>query len=376
MNINMLKSDYFLLGDFTNMNNRNIPHNTQFNIINFILNIFPFFNSEKEIIKDNPGVNDAKRNLNTHDEMDIERNKNNIKRLENNQNNNNCSLNKNITDNLLKKEEKKENLKFIINKENNKKEDVLNNFPEDELNNTIKEDDKVRNNKYLKINIFKSVDISFNKNINNINNELIHKDSDIKNVYLNKKRLNNYKFDNNIYIPDNYLKTIRVMILDCLIKFINNKIKIFKNNKINFSLCRLQFCPINKERIYHSNVEFDKKFLNLQLKVILSGDISNKYTNFLRDTNSQLVQTLISSENGDYFRELFDLTFLDCLEYIRGTKNSILFDGFPKIEEIIQSKKKNMNKKEIERFKNYINNYEKGLSSKISRFPKKQLKND
>ena len=124
MNINMLKSDYFLLGDFINMNNRNIPHNTQFNIINFILNIFPFFNSEKEIIKDNPSVNDAKRNLNTHDEMDIERNKNNIKRLENNQNNNNCSLNKNITDNLLKNEEKKENLKFIINKENNKKEDV------------------------------------------------------------------------------------------------------------------------------------------------------------------------------------------------------------------------------------------------------------
>ena len=164
------------------------------------------------------------------------------------------------------------------------------------------------------------------------------------------------------------------MILDSLIKFINNKIKEFKNNKIHFSICRLQFCPINKEEIYHSKVEFDKKFLNMTLKVILSWDISKKYTNFLRDANSQLVQTLISSENGEYFRELFDLTFLDCLEYIRGTKNSILFDGFPKIEELIQSKKKNMNKNEIEMFKNYINNYEKGLSSKISRFSKKTIK--
>ena len=79
---------------------------------------------------------------------------------------------------------------------------------------------------------------------------------------------------------------------------------------------------------------------------------------------------MISDENGEYFTELFNLTFLECLECIRGTKNSFLFDGFPKIEEIIANKKNKLHKNDIEKYKYYINNYEISLKHKISRSPK------
>ena len=189
---------------------------------------------------------------------------------------------------------------------------------------------------------------------------------------MNKKRKNPFEVEKNIYIPDSYLKQIRSMILDSLIDFINNKIKKFKNNKISAGICKMQFKPINKEKLYHSKVDYDKQFLDLKLNEILSWDLNKKYTNNLNDANSQLVQDLISDENGQYFIELFDMTFLECLDCIRGNENSnsFLFDGFPTIEEIITNKKNKINKKDIQKYIYYINNYEISLMSKKSRLSK------
>ena len=377
----MLKSDFFQLSDYLNITEKNISNNIQFNSIN-IIKYFSVFDYHEEIINDYLDISIDEIKLYMPSKDDIKRKEESSLRLENIKNNNNIFLNKNITSNHLKKEEKRE-LKIekkefqyiqLSNKDNNnnsKENDLLDNFHNDELNNTIKDDTKEKKNIYLNLNIFNNINFTIDNNINYKSNNIKF---DVKKEYLNKKRKNNYECNNNNhYIPDNDLKKIRSMILDCLIEYINNKIKEFKKNKISMGICKLQFLKINKEKLYHSKIEIDKQFLNKQIKELLSWDISKKYTNYLRDQNSQLVQNLISSENGEYFRALFELTFLDCLKYINGTKNSTLLDGFPEIEEIVVSKGIK-NKQDIERYTNYIKNYEIGLSSKISRYSKKAIK--
>ena len=378
----MLKSDFFQLTDYLNITEKNISNNIQFNSIN-IIKFFSVFDYHEEIINDYLDISIDEIKLYMHSKNDIKIKEESSLRLENIKNNTNIYLNKNITSNYLKKEEKRE-LKIekkefqyiqLSNKDNNnnnsKENDLLDNFHNDELNNTIKDDTKEKKNIYLNLNIFNNINFTIDNSINYKSNNIKF---DIKKEYLNKKRKNNFECNNNNhYIPDYDLKKIRSMILDCLIEYINNKIKQFKKNKISVGICKLQFLPINKEKLYHSKIEIDKQFLNKQIKELLSWDISKKYTNYLRDQNSQLVQTLISSENGEYFRDLFELTFLDCLKYINGTKNSTLLDGFPEIEEIVVSKGIK-NKQDIERYTNYIKNYEIGLSSKISRYSKKAIK--
>ena len=378
----MLKSDFFQLSDYLNITEKNISNNIQFNSIN-IIKYFSVFDYHEEIINDYLDISIDEIKLYMHSKNDIKIKEESSLRLENIKNNTNIYLNKNITSNHLKKEQKrklkieKKEFQYIqlSNKDNNnnnsKENDLLDNFHNDELNNTIKDDTKEKKNIYLNLNIFNNINFTIDNSINYKSNNIKF---DIKKEYLNKKRKNNFECNNNNhYIPDNDLKKIRSMILDCLIEYINNKIKQFKKNKISVGICKLQFLPINKEKLYHSKIEIDKQFLNKQIKELLSWDISKKYTNYLRDQNSQLVQNLISSENGEYFRDLFELTFLDCLKYINGTKNSTLLDGFPEIEEIVVSKGIK-NKQDIERYTNYIKNYEIGLSSKISRYSKKAIK--
>ena len=377
----MLKSDFFQLSDYLNITEKNISNNIQFNSIN-IIKYFSVFDYHEEIINDYLDISIDEIKLYMHSKNDIKIKEESSLRLENIKNNTNIYLNKNITSNHLKKEQKrklkieKKEFQYIqlSNKDNNnnsKKNDLLDNIHNGELNNNIKDDTKEKKNIYLNLNIFNNINFTIDNNINYKSNNIKF---NIKKEYLNKKRKNNFECNNNNhYIPDNDLKKIRSMILDCLIEYINNKIKQFRKNKISVGICKLQFLPINKEKLYHSKIEIDKQFLNKQIKELLSWDISKKYTNYLKDQNSQLVQNLISSENGEYFRALFELTFLDCLKYINGTKNSTLLDGFPEIEEIVVSKGIK-NKQDIERYTNYITNYEIGLSSKISRYSKKAIK--
>ena len=134
------------------------------------------------------------------------------------------------------------------------------------------------------------------------------------------------------------IKEISIILNFWYIKFwLNLKIKKAVNGDIGKGICIKQLLPINKTTLYHSSVEYDKEFLNKKLKEIFSS-ISNKYTSVLNTKNKNLIDDLINlEEHGKYFKELFELSFLDCLEHIRGTKNSELLDELPKIDDIINN---------------------------------------
>ena len=206
--------------------------------------------------------------------------------------------------------------------------------------------------------------------IDSIDNKIENKE------LLNKKRKANNKNEHQSRIAsDNIIKKIRIMILNAIIKFINEKLKIFFNNDIGKGICIKQLLPINRTILSHSSVEYDKEFLNKKLKEILSP-ISNKYTNALNTKNKDLIQDLINLEDkGKYFQELFDLSFLDCLKHISGTKYSDLLNDLPNIDNILIQDKKNINEKEINNYKYIINNYELIIEHKKARNKKKPKNN-
>ena len=203
------------------------------------------------------------------------------------------------------------------------------------------------------------INISYKSNENINNNET--------NTYLGKKKqkndLNEYS-----YIPDKYIKKTRIMTLNSIITFINQQI-------ILFTTKRKRFLSINKEDLSHSSVEYDKEFLDKKLIEIFSS-ISKKYTNYLNNENKKLIEYLINLEDkGKYFQELFELSFLDCIEHINGTKISELLNGLPTMEEMLKNEMTKLNGFDIDKLKNCIKNYKQKVTNKKPRKSKKLKKN-
>ena len=208
-------------------------------------------------------------------------------------------------------------------------------------------------------------------------NKLIDDNKISSKEFLNKKRKENKQYEHQNHLSsDKFIKKIRIMILNAIFKFINEKIKICFNNNIGKGICIKQFLPINKAALSHSSVEYDKEFLNIKLKEIFSS-ISNKFTNILNTKNKELIEYLINIEDkGKYFQELFELSFLDCLEHIRGSKKSELLNDLPNIDNILMQDGKNINEDELNNYKNIIYKYEAIIGHKKTRDKKsKKSKN-
>ena len=99
---------------------------------------------------------------------------------------------------------------------------------------------------------------------------------------------------------------------------------------------------------------------------------------FSSERNKELIEELINDENeeiSNYFRGLFDITFLECLIYFRDDNiyNEYL-QGFPKFSDI----KENFEKKEginfTEHIMKYLQRYEEFLNNKKPRKNKKWTK--
>ena len=218
---------------------------------------------------------------------------------------------------------------FELNKEENteiKKELNENNDFYKEKENIVLSDDNINNNK---------------------NNILPEKRNRKKKIpYKNKKE-------------DKLVKNVRTFILKLLFKSINKKIqKEYNRHK--------KFLRIGSKKLSHSSVEYDKDFLNLRIKDILSSKISRKYNGFYKDNNIKLIKELTRPENKEKkFEELFNLTFIEYLTIVRKLNN---------FNEVLKEELKESTEEEFILFKECVDNYESIVGEKKSK--KKNLKID
>ena len=201
------------------------------------------------------------------------------------------------------------------------------------------------------------INIEIKTNMNNPNPIILNDISKGEKEYLRKKRS----------VSDNEIKKGRNILLNSIFRFVNKKIRIIFNNDIGKGISIKQFVKISKKELNHSNVEFDKNYLNTKLKEIFSGDISGKFTNFLINKNEKLLQNLIKI---DYFKELFELTFLQCIEHINGAKFIPLLEGFETLDEILLNEEEKLKENDIENYKYIIENYKQCVENKFSRKPR------
>lgn len=173
----------------------------------------------------------------------------------------------------------------------------------------------------------------------------------------------------NKFSDDNVIRKCKTILLKYLMYFINITIQEVYNNNGGDGMNKRQLLKMNKKQIVNSKVKYNQEFLNKQLKDIFSDTITTKYKYLDNDFNQKLIQNLLNEKDekkSQKFKQLFELTFLECLKHFRGDKNIEVLIGMTTLNEACQ-KLKGESQSYIDTFKNYINKFEEIILKKKSR---------
>ena len=261
----------------------------------------------------------------------------------------------------------------FLDEQKNEGQNYLLVFPNNDINNesindSINEINMTEHIFYQKVQNKEDNIVSMKEEISESNNKSSITDNDKE--YIGKKRENK---NNNKYTHDKIRKRVRIIVLKAIIYFVNEKIKFFYKN-IGKGLLEKQFKEVEKTNLSHSKVDYDKIFVEYKLKEIFSWNISSKITSFLKEHNKNLLQQLINSEiGGNYFKELFEMTFSQCLEHIQGKKNYEILNGMMNLEKTMENfcDEKEINDNTFcENFNLVFMNYQELVEKKTARKPR------
>lgn len=274
---------------------------------------------------------------------------------------------------------------FIIINNNNKVNSMI--FICNKNSNFIDLKEKSKDNLFIHINNIESYEEKkiqeFDNNISTsplINEEKNQQEKEIKvetgeelkeNKILGKKRkASNLKRKHNKFCDDNLRRKIKHIIISNLLNFINKKIYDFYDGDLGEGMLIKKFLTLKHEQTANAIIDYNIKFLDKKIADILSDDISTIYTNYPKEHNKNLIRKLIEDKDKDininnYFINLFQLTFLQCLKHFRKSENIKELEGFIDYDEFL--KQFNQEKDYKECLEYYIQNYEEIIRAKKSR---------
>ena len=223
-------------------------------------------------------------------------------------------------------------------------------------------------------------DINQDKNENNKNYKKRGRKTKIKhdkNENEESEQKIHSKFSN-----DNLTKKCKNIVLKSALESINKKIEEKYKNNIGFGKFNKKLQILNQENKVKSTAKDDKLFLHKTLKEIFSDNISSRLYNYSETHNKAIIESLINDEDEEkriYFNNLFNITFLEYLNYFMSSEtcnlnnNSILYEfkDFSFIKDsLIQINGEDYVNALIE----YLKNFEEIINKKRSRNSKKKLK--
>ena len=142
----------------------------------------------------------------------------------------------------------------------------------------------------------------------------------INNLLIPHKRIktkNKQASERNLTRKDNMQRLCKHLVLENLMDFINNKIKLAYEGKIGSGLFKKEILKIKQTQKLDYHIDFNKDFLNKSIKDIFSENITNRITYYDKDHNKKVIDELIK-EKADEFEKLFNITFIDCVEHFSG----------------------------------------------------------
>ena len=177
----------------------------------------------------------------------------------------------------------------------------------------------------------------------------------------------------NKFSDDNLVRKVKCTLIDILSSLINELLKNYYKNNIGKKENKKELLKMNQKQIISSKADYNRIFLFKTLKDIFSHKISTKYTKYSPEHNKNVINQVLNEKNRDIkFENIFNLTFLDCLEHFRGTKYIKELEGMTNLIEYC-------NKFENEpdyicQFKYFVNNFEKIIFTKKLRNREKKYK--
>ena len=141
----------------------------------------------------------------------------------------------------------------------------------------------------------------------------------------------------NKFSHDNMNRKIKCLILHFVYLFINCKISELYKNEPGYIKEKYELKKIEQSQVVNSNIRFNQNFLNETLEHIFSVNISHRYKKYDLEHNKNLINRLLNDKNikrRQIFHNLFEKTFLECLEHLSKTKNIHELEGIKTFDKI------------------------------------------
>lgn len=264
----------------------------------------------------------------------------------------------------------------------------LNNPPFNDVNEdmNLKEENLLSSSKFLNIeqetDRFINQETQTNTNANsNKRKEKIFKISKKKNkntIGLETKGKTHTKFD-----FDNAVRKIKSNLFDVIKNYLNISLQEEEENnkmmsqekqrKRKIPFYKRGFLKLEKEITFNTNVELNLALLNSSLRDIFSRKVCLKVTkNYGLDHNKYLIEQLKANDQNKRTNEILDMTFLQCLEHVRGSN---YYESLKGLEDMFENVMNQIKEKEteeyIENLKGYLSKFEVLYGQKKPRKSKK-----
>ena len=242
----------------------------------------------------------------------------------------------------------------------------MNNLNEKENNNFVK-------NITDEFTYFQKEDLNLSNNFNSTRDINFF---DVSSIFLNnkKKRINNKRHTK--YSYDNLKRECKHLVIESVLKFINDKIEEVYEGNIGNGLMIKRLMKLNQAQKINGDVEFNKLFITKTLKEILSESITKQIKLYDQDHNKKIIDIIIA-EKKVIFGKIFNLTFIDCLEHFIGNKQIEELNGltlFTEIKEQFLDKYNKDGEAYFENLKIFLKDYKNKINSARPR--KKRKKNN
>ena len=187
------------------------------------------------------------------------------------------------------------------------------------------------------------------------------------NILLNNKRNDNNKKQSSKhtkYSYDNLKRECKHLVIENVMKFINNKIYEVYEGNIDNGLLKKKLLKLNQAQKTNADVEFNKIFINKTLKDILSQNITKQITLYEPDHNKKVIDKIIS-EKKDIFEKIFNLTFIQCLDHFIENKKIEELNGltlYSELKEEIINKYENDGESYYENLKLFLKQFQNKIN--------------